>query len=310
MYGRRSRERRLLGVLGIRRRYRVWVPADFVIDVVDGSKLSRYLRHHLDVAGHEALSASPSCGRGLSYLALSSLVALGLSSCSDKRDRAQLAYTRSGSPLHWKAKEVVLTPAPERRGETPPARLQQALSGAAAAWNRALAGCRAPRLLANRQTLVAPALGDDRVNAVIIHEKSWCPATSVQREDCYAADSQAHTLLYPNLQPGSPHDGELRGVDVEVNAVDFIWSSEGMSGDLLSLQTILMHELGHTLGLDHPCGPTTEWSNKRRPLLACDPNAPVQVMRSDIASISKGQPVTPTRGEVAALCDLYRTQDD
>jgi len=232
------------------------------------------------------------------------LIALGLASCSRDLERAQVAYTPSGARLHWSSKEIVLTPAPERMGEQPFALISPALIAAASSWNRALAGCKAPRFLVNRTVLSGPLVGDDRVNAIIVHERKWCPTTSVQREDCYPADLQAHTLLYPNIQPGSPKDGELRGIDIEVNAVDYRWSVRE-SKDSLSLQTIFMHELGHVLGLDHPCGPNTEWSNKKRPLVACDPSAPLRIMRSDIASVTRGDSVAPSQGEIDTVCELY-----
>jgi hypothetical protein len=233
------------------------------------------------------------------------LIALGLASCSRDLERAQAAYTPSGARLHWRAKEIVLTPAPERRGERPFELLSPALIAAASAWNQALAGCKAPRLLVNRTLLSGPLLGDDRVNAVIVHERKWCPTTSVQPEHCYPADSQAHTLLYPSIEPGSPKDGELRGIDIEVNAVDYQWSVREAKSSL-SLQTIFMHELGHVLGLDHPCGPNTQWSNKKRPLIACAPNAPLRIMRSDIASVTQGDSASPSQAEVDAVCELYR----
>jgi len=232
------------------------------------------------------------------------LIALGLVSCSRDRERAQAAYTPSGARLHWRSREIVLTPAPERMGERPSALLSPALIAAASAWNQALAGCNAPRVLVNRTLLSGPLLADDRVNAVIVHERKWCPTTSVQHEDCYPADSQAHTLLYPNIEPGSAKDGELRGIDIEVNAVDYHWSTSG-SKDSLNLRTIFMHELGHVLGLDHPCGPNTEWSNKKRPLVACEPNAPLWIMRSDIAFVTQGNSVSPSQAEVDAICELY-----
>gem|GEM_PF-4288942 len=242
---------------------------------------------------------------GLWRVGMALSIALVLGACSREPEHAELAYTPSGAHLRWPVKEIVLTPAPERAGGEPPAMLGPALTSAASAWNHALAGCNAPRLLANRVVLDGPALGDDLVNAVIFHERKWCPITSVQREDCYPADSQAHTLLYPTLQPASPHDGELRGVDIEVNGVDFRWSQRE-SPNALSLQTILIHELGHVLGLDHPCGPNTAWSNKRRPLVACDPNATAQVMRGDIASVTQGEAPLPSKVEVAQVCELYR----
>ncbi|MEP7049388.1 MAG: matrixin family metalloprotease [Pseudomonadota bacterium] len=203
----------------------------------------------------------------------------------------------------------MLTPAPERNGQKPPALLGTTLAAAASIWNDALSSCQAPRLLANLEVLAAPSVRDDLVNTVTLHQFKWCPISSIQREDCYPSDLQGRTHLYPTLQPGTPRDGELRGIDIELNDVDFHWSAQGEVGDTLSLQTLLVHELGHVLGLDHPCGPNTEWSQKKKPLVPCDPSATAQVMRADIASVTKGEKVAPSKSEIAAVCGLYRSSN-
>ncbi len=106
---------------------------------------------------------------------------LALSGCSARDVPAVMTQTPSGRALHWSKREIVLTPAPEMAGAQPPVALRNALASAVRRWNRALADCTAPRLLANLETLSTPLVRDDVVNAVLLHDRRWCPPGVVER---------------------------------------------------------------------------------------------------------------------------------
>lgn len=63
----------------------------------------------------------------------------------------------------------------------------------------------------------------------------------------------ATTRLYPHPDPGGPRDGELSEADIAINGAEFWWSLDGTEPGTLSLTTLLLHELGHALGLAHSC---------------------------------------------------------
>lgn len=77
---------------------------------------------------------------------------------------------------------------------------------------------------------------DDGVNAVIIHDDVW-PAELVP-----GAIAQTIVHVDPN--------GDLRDADIHLNAVDWRFSLDGAPGTL-DARSILVHELGHALGLGH-----------------------------------------------------------
>ena len=227
------------------------------------------------------------------------LLLVWLCGCAKRDVPAVIAETRSGSVLHWSNSDIVLTRAPEVAGGQPPERLQAALGRAAQRWNRALGQCGAPRLLLNTEKLERPLVQDDVINAVILHELRWCPPGVVEPDECYPEDLTGRTHLYPRLAPGHRDDGEIAGADVELN---------GVRGTLdeRSLEASLMHELGHVLGLDHPCGPNSQSQSSRRKVTPCQGEAlERQVMHPTWAARPHGDDLNPSAAEVEAVCAVY-----
>lgn len=220
------------------------------------------------------------------------------SACSRSKGLATTAKTESGSDLRWTARSIVLKLAPEARGATMKPWVEQALRRAVTIWNDALEDCGAPTLEVSDAPLGRAAIREDRVNEVLFHERRWCPPSAADFEDCYDRRLHASTRLRPHRQPGNPRDGEIKEADLEVNGVAHRFSPDGREPGTLSLRALFAHELGHVLGLDHPCTDVPAQQGVR----CDDPRLASSLMHPDAAEKLAGKPLEPLPAEIEAIC--------
>lgn len=131
-----------------------------------------------------------------------------------------------------------------------------------------------------------------------MQHQRWCPAGVAEHTDCYDRRRNAITHLFPSLVPGSPHDGETAEADIEINGVDFHWDEE-------KLVTVLSHELGHVLGLDHSCGIVPNSNSGTAPVACTPPVARGSIMYPDPLEPGRGPVLFPSADDLAPLKTLY-----
>ncbi len=190
-----------------------------------------------------------------------------------------------------------------------------ALERGAARWNARTREIGAPTLRVEHSPLPVDDAVQDGTNAVLLRTRAWCPgpidnATPFgarprqerSQEDCYDLRRQAITHLY--LQPTT---GLIAEADIDVNGVAPAWRSADRSTDERSLEALLVHELGHVLGLDHSCGLlTSRGAEADRDLQRCDsPAARSSVMYPDPLEAGRDLHLEPTPDAVDALRTLY-----
>jgi len=199
--------------------------------------------------------------------------------------RAYVRYmTSENMPFYWANPCVGVIAYPAGlAGMMPADQVMNAASAAGDAWS---AGQNDTALVIQVASTTGPSPGAkyDGQNSLIFDETSWCSANDTSPCD-YDPAALAITTV---LARGS---GAIVDADIEVNAKNFTWAdvdllpSSGHGMDVQDLQNALTHEMGHLIGLDHPCylaGATTQaraTDNLGNPVPECA-DAPPAVMES------------------------------
>lgn len=166
--------------------------------------------------------------------------------------RAQgfVPYRTQGTDLafHWPRACIGLRVYVDDLPEMTPAQIMEAVRGAAAAWSAAANPCASMNVVVEQEAGPAPASKYDSINTISFRRTSWCPADPAL--GCYDPAALAISSVYV-----AKNTGEIRDVDIEVNAKNFLWGDLAMQpdGTKQDLQSTLTHEMGHVLGFDDSC---------------------------------------------------------
>jgi hypothetical protein len=219
------------------------------------------------------------------------------------------AYVRrtngSGVPLWWRPRTMSI--AGYEQGFDPDLTADQiarAMAEAALQWttgNPDLDACTdlALPVTTHDLTEAPPAIARDGVNTIAARQ-SW--------EYEHLALAQTSLFFVKST-------GEILEADLEVNAQDFTWTdvSSNRGRGLQDLQNALTHELGHFIGLDHPCylaDPSSdETDNAGQPVPSCNDvafDSPIRAATmfpsADAGDTSKR---TLSPDDELAVCDIY-----
>ncbi|MCK5796398.1 MAG: hypothetical protein KAI47_04400 [Deltaproteobacteria bacterium] len=151
-------------------------------------------------------------------------------------------------------------------------------------------------------------------NTVNWVEKEW---TTLPNHDPAAAGL---TTIFFVDDPGSPRDGKILDADIELNGEFFTFSAQaaGVLGTT-DIENTVVHELGHVMGLDHPCDDDLRdpipKDNKGHTIPKCFPfSALSQEMRDvtmfNFADSGETQKRTPEADDILGICETYPKNRD
>jgi hypothetical protein len=199
------------------------------------------------------------------------------------------------------AKTVVITPSTADLPEGwSVGRFREALQGAADAWNDASVACGVKLVVGEPRSEWRAAR--DGTNLVAFRSRTWCHNERCSPTSTYPLRAMAMTTPYPG-NAERPEEA-----DVEINAVSFRLTAGDDAGVSATpkwsapIVPVLVHEIGHVLGLPDVCGGERRASG--RPVMSgCSAEDRQRVMFAANAS------ERPAPADVAELCRLYQPAD-
>ncbi|MDX2091150.1 MAG: hypothetical protein SFX73_25040 [Kofleriaceae bacterium] len=227
--------------------------------------------------------------------------------------------TKAGNYLYWESGCVFVRVDAAGTKQLPGDTEFEVVNAAIETWNAAAQGCSYLEIVLEDPKEME--VGNDRVNLIKFRDATWCrPATTKDPARCYADSAAGITTAVYVDDAESDRDGAIVDADIEINGKNFAIADMGMSLGTASckadLLNTLTHELGHLLGLEHPCltaGDPGRLDNLGRPVPLCsqtnDP-AITEATMFNYQECEETKKATLEAEDIAGLCGIYPKSED
>lgn len=226
--------------------------------------------------------------------------------------------TKAGHSLSWASGCVFI--AVDAAGTTalPADQEVEIIDASIATWNNAAASCSYLSIVNEGKKDLE--VGNNKVNLIKFRDTEWGrPAIDDDPARAYAPAAAGITTATYIDDATSSRDGEILDADIEINGVNFAVSVDGQSaktGCMAELQNTLTHELGHLLGIEHPClasGDPQRVDNLGNPVPQCalvfDP-AITEATMFNSQECGETKKESLAADDIAAVCGIYPVKDD
>lgn len=227
--------------------------------------------------------------------------------------------TKAGNSLFWESGCVYFTVDSDGTKALPGDRELAIIDQAVSTWNVAATSCSYMSL--KKSGTAAKEVGKDYTNVIKIRDSSWCrPKIKDDPARCYSEAAAGITTAVYVDDATSARDGAIVDADVELNGVNFAISDGGVTlsnaGCKAELLNTLTHELGHLLGLEHPClagGDPQRVDDQGKAVPACgvatDPKITEATMYN-FQDCGETKKETLSADDIAFVCRVYAAADD
>jgi Pregnancy-associated plasma protein-A len=164
--------------------------------------------------------------------------------------------TKSGKSLFWESGCVFVTADAAGTNQVNADNEFAAIDAAIAEWNDQTASCSYMNIV--QLAPVASEVGRDNRNLIKFRDVTWCrPAVDDDPPRCHSENAAGITTAVFVDDASSSRDGAIVDADVELNGANFALAVDGQTTGTNTCKSeianTLTHELGHLLGLEHPC---------------------------------------------------------
>jgi hypothetical protein len=238
--------------------------------------------------------------------------------------------TKAGNYLYWESGCVFVTPDSAGTTAIPGDQEFGIIDAAIAEWNTKTDSCSYMKITTEDRAPVE--VGNNKVNVIKFRDTAcqcmdaggnmfmaWCrPAVDDDPQRCYSTGAAGLTTATYVDDERSMRDGAIIDADIELNGVNFAITVGGEPGNPRNavLQNTLTHELGHLLGLEHPClaggdPPRVDGDGNNVPpcVLSTDP-AITEATMFNFQDPGETKKASLSDDDVAAVCRIYPQADD
>lgn len=228
--------------------------------------------------------------------------------------------TEAGNYLHWESGCVLVTADAAGTKQLPGDSELDLIQEAIATWNTGAAGCSYMEI--RYQGTADVEVGRDAINVIKFRDGSWCrPAVGDDPPRCHPPEAAGITTAVYVDDPDSDRDGAIVDADIELNGKDFSISNMGVTLGTApcraELLNTLTHELGHLLGIEHPCraaGDPPRVDDEGQPVPSCSQIMGNQEITEstmfNIQDCDETKKATLEPEDIAAVCGIYPLADD
>ncbi len=227
--------------------------------------------------------------------------------------------TKAGKSLFWESGCVFVVIDSDGTKELPGDTEFPLVDQAIATWNTAGANCSYMQI--KKGAVASKEVGKDYTNVIKFRDVSWCrPKTASDPARCYSDAAAGITTAVYVDDANSARDGAIVDADIEINGKNFSISNGGVTLGTASckadLLNTLTHELGHLVGLEHPClagGDPQRVDDQGRPVPMCSVTTDPKIVDATMYNFqdcgeTKKSSLEPD--DIAFLCKSYPSADD
>ncbi len=227
--------------------------------------------------------------------------------------------TKAGKSLYWESGCVFVVIDSDGTKALPGGTEFPLVDEAIATWNNAAASC--SYLEIKKGAVASKEVGKDYTNVIKFRDASWCrPKTASDPARCYSDAAAGITTAVYVDDAKSERDGAIVDADIEINGKNFSISNGGVTlgtpsckADLLNTLT---HELGHLIGLEHPCragGDPERVDDLGRPVPSCSVTSEPKIVEATMFNFQdcgETKKASLESDDIAFVCKAYPVAND